>query len=108
MAALGIRRPWTTHEDDIIRAHWGRLTQLEIGAMIGRNFADVSRRGREIGLQPRYRRWTPEDDAVLRKLYRTTPILVLAKRLGFTPAAVAARARLLGVQVHGGRGRQRV
>lgn len=107
MAALGIKRPWTPDEDAAIRAHWGTRSQREIGELIGRNHADVSRRGKELGLPARRRPWTPESDAVLRHLYRETPIRVLAQRLGFTPAAVAARARLLGVQVYGGRGRQR-
>lgn len=107
MAALGIRRPWTQQEDATIRDNWTKLSQREIGILISRNHADVSRRGREIGLPTKHYRWHKFDDDVLRAEFQTTPTRTLARRLGRTPPAVAARAQLLGLQVSGGRGRSR-
>lgn len=42
--------------------------------------------------------WTPEDEALLRQAYATTPVAQLAEQFSTTPVAIYARAKKLGLK----------
>lgn len=92
-------KPWTQREDERLaelvrrRATWGR-----VATEMGRTQLACRARARQIGLGQPIRRWRPEDDTWLRRMWVAgVPTGVIGERLGCTPFAVITRASRLGL-----------
>jgi hypothetical protein len=101
--ALGLparRRPWpwpSRLDAQLIAAAQAREPVAAVARRLGLSPDAVSRHRRHVGLgEPPRRRWTPEEDALVRDAVDDPETLAaLAKRLGRAEGAVAARARQL-------------
>lgn len=101
---LGVHRPvprrrWAAKEDDALRAGYAAgmsCAQIAASALPGRTAGAVGARATKLGLANYARRWTADDDRVLRTLtIAATPIEDAALRLVRTPEALRQRARQL-------------
>jgi hypothetical protein len=107
--ALGLvspaARPYTEDEDAAIRATVASDASVEaLAGRLGRSSGALRLRAAKLGLlrPTRRRRWAPSEDAALRDGYDSgLSCREIARELsGRTPAAVAARARKLGLATH--------
>jgi hypothetical protein len=107
--ALGLAarpaRVYTPAEDAAIRAAMASGESLEaLAARLRRSHGGLRLRAAKLGLLDpiRRRRWAPAEDAVVRDGYDSgLSCHEIARELrGRTPAAIAARARLLGLATH--------
>lgn len=87
-------RPWTTGEVRRLKEAWGRWSTKRIAAELGRSVDAVTHKASRVGLEPRRRSWSPEDDAELLRL-RADGMTVrgIALSMGTTEYAVAGRLR---------------
>ena len=98
-------RPYAPQEDAALRAVFAQRGDLhELAMRLGRSPDALRLRARKLGLHrpaPR-RRWTPDEDAAIRDGYDNglTCAEITAELAGRTVAAVAARARQLGLATH--------
>ncbi len=90
-------RAWEDWEDEYLRAHYPAVTGREIARYLGRTPAMISWRVKRLGISferrdvERMRRWTPEEDAVLRAGFRSRSCREIAEELGRTEASIAGR-----------------
>lgn len=89
--------PWTTEEENTVRALYPTHTPAQIAEQLpGRTAAAVKGRGFVLGLMRPSRVWSPKEDAYLQAHYATTEDAVIAEHLGVTAHAIKARAGRLG------------
>jgi hypothetical protein len=99
-------RRWTIHDDQRLRrltAHGGTLE--DVAQRLGRTPEAIRRRAMRLGISPpaprlaprRARRWTPEEDELLRLHHALNPAR-LAELLGRSDAAVCRRLCALGLR----------
>jgi hypothetical protein len=101
-------RPYTAAEDAIVRAAWVAGADVEELARRLNRAPDALRiRAGQLGLHrpPARRRWRADEDAVVRDGYTDgfTCKQIAGLLVGRTPAAIAARARKLGLATYGRR-----
>lgn len=103
---LGVHRPtprrrWSTEEDDALRAGYAAgmsCAQIVASTLPGRTAGAVGARAAKLGLANYARRWTVEENRLLRALAAdSVPIEEAALRLVRTPEALRQRARQLGL-----------
>lgn len=75
----------------------GNLTQKEIAERFHVHESTVSHIMRALGYGHRNRRWTPDEDAILRERYRTDGPRKLSGELGRSYSAIAHRASVMGI-----------
>ena len=102
---LGLHRPpprrrWASPEDAIVRDGYADgLSCDEIAASLPQRSATaVAARARKLGLATYARRWTPQDDDLLRALLQTRALDDIARFLGRTPEGIRRRADKLALQ----------
>lgn len=97
-------RPWTEKDDDHLRRYYGVKTRRQIATTLGRTVDAVGMRAGLLGLtndrrnKSQARRWTPQEDVALRKLYGRMTIARIAERLERTPASISGRVQQLGIR----------
>lgn len=98
------QKKWTSEEDQTLRDVWGRgFTRLGYQkALPDRSYDAVAFRANVLGLNVRSTkasaRWTPDEDAALRKLWGQIPHDQFEKEIpGRTINAVLGRAKVLGL-----------
>ena len=101
---LGLHRPpprhrWTSAEDATVRDGYADgLSCEEIAASLPQRSATaVAARARKLGLATYARRWTPQDDDLLRALLQIRTLDDTARFLGRTPEAIRRRADKLAL-----------
>lgn len=95
-------------EDDLIRAHYGKMPAQDIGVLMGRSRTAITIRAGRLGLSyqrqfPSWggyvsKRWTDEEINALRKNYRRLPISELCKLFGRTKDQLLKKASALGLR----------
>lgn len=76
---------------------YGNLTQREIAARFHVDVSTVSSAIKAAGLGRKRRRWTPEEDAILRERYRTDGPRRLSTELGRSYGSICHHASELGL-----------
>lgn len=100
-------RPYGADDDETLRERWNGGAELaQLAPELGRSVDALRLRARQLGLSspPPRRRWRPEDDRLLREGYaHGLTCAAIAETLlpERTTGAIAARAALLGLAVHG-------
>jgi DNA-binding CsgD family transcriptional regulator len=97
-------RPWTEEDDTMLRSLYGTMTRADVARQLDRTPVATAERARRLGLtQPSKRastvhKWTPKEDALLRRLYGTMTCEEIARRIGRSTIAIYGRVRILGLR----------
>jgi hypothetical protein len=97
-------RPWTAEEDEKLRTIYHTMSRAEVARELDRTVVAVAFRATELGITRKYRprgdirRWTEEEDALIRQLYGTMPAAEIATHLNRTVPAVVQRIGTLGIR----------
>jgi len=84
---------WTDEEVDYLFKWIGKKTYAEIAKHIGKNKTCVAQYAARKGVFPGHpTAWTPEEEAQLKKLYKTHKIKDIAKLLGRSFASIKNKA----------------
>ncbi len=100
-------RPYDADDDETLRERWNGGAELaQLAPELGRSLGALRLRARQLGLSspPPRRRWRPADNRLLREGYAdglTCAAIAATLLPERTPRAIAARAALLGLAVHG-------
>lgn len=91
---------WTPSEQEKLRAIYSTTAWPELQAVFGRSLEAIQLKAQSLKLQRRFhrepnRRWTAEDDAVLREKYWKLPVREIAELLGRSVQCVPKRAQAL-------------
>ena len=102
---------WTEEEDNIIRENYLEMSYTQLGKLLGKPWYTVKSRARRLGLKKprgwargkgvytRLKSWTGEEIELLKKLYPTQPINVLAELLSrHSKSAIQHKASDLGLR----------
>ena len=82
-----------------IRSHYGKQSNADIAAAIGRTKRSVESAGKRFGLRRKIKRWTTEEtDIILERWHERVPMAVVAEELGRCIAEVSRKAKLLGIR----------
>ena len=93
MSSSSDRRPWTSEEDALLKAMFGKSRTASMARRLGRSYSAVEKRAWMLGLSGEaFAPWTEAEDALLRERYAAMPTQELADMLGKTPQAVTTRA----------------
>lgn len=94
---MSTRRSFTEAEDDYLRANYRTVPYRVLAEHLGRTKLSVQHRIRDLGLTKNVlRRWTPEEDEVIRSSGERT-LADVACQLGRRESEVSARTRVLGL-----------
>jgi len=97
-------RPWTEEDDAHLRRYYGVKTRRQLAATLGRTVDAVGMRAGLLGLTndrrniSQARRWTAQEDLLLRKLYGSMTITRIAEKMERTPASISGRVQQLGIR----------
>jgi len=93
------RRQWTAEEDALIAEHYPLQGSHYTADLLGRSRQATTERARYLGISASKfaGRWTPEEDAILRKLYGTRKVAEIAREVNRTVNSVAGRINALGL-----------
>lgn len=99
MPARRLGRPWSPREDDLVLAGAARgLPATALTKVLGRSAEELQRRKRTLtGTRQERTAFSPAEDAVLAREWRSASPEELAARLSRSAAVVRARARKLGL-----------
>jgi biotin operon repressor len=95
---------WTREEDNVLHKNYRNLSNTKLAAQLGRTRSSVKHRLKKLGLyrieQPRPAPipWTPQETALLRKIYTAHSNRQIAQRLGRTAAMVEKKLSSLGLR----------
>ena len=91
------RRTWTSEEDDYLARNAHTSSLRDLGDALGRSRRSVEHRVQRLSLQRQtLRRWTPEEDALIR-IHLLAGLGAVAQRLDRNPTVVSERAKRLGL-----------
>lgn len=93
--------PWSPHEDAILREGYPKGGSLPLAKELqGRTLAAIRLRAAKLGLRSvkAYKRWTSNEDRLLRFDWGTLSIDALAEKMNRTPIAIYDRAWVLGLE----------
>lgn len=92
------QRHWTPDEDAVLVAH-PQASRAELSQQLGRTIRAIRHRQLALGIYaaPPPRRFTPQDDAIIRELAGTMRASDIAARLDRTPETVTQRMKRLGI-----------
>ena len=98
--------PWTPEDDArIMELRSQGMTFADIAFELGRKAGSTAGRYRrlvagedELGRARQFNPWTPEEDALLTKLWDKQPLLDIAKAVGRSRSACFHRAAFLGIK----------
>lgn len=90
-------RPFTSDEDEYIRAHYSSMSCRDIAVYLGRSKRSIDHRVRRLGVGKQVlRRWTEAEDEVIRSSVGRT-LRDVAAELGRRESEVSTRSRALGI-----------
>ena len=88
-------RNFTQEEDEYIKNHYGSDSGKDIARHLGRSLSGVRKRACKLGLCRKLKRWTPEEDEIIRSSHGRR-LVDVAKELGRAEGEVSARVKKLG------------
>lgn len=89
---------WTSVEDEIVRAKYGTIRNIELAGELGRSEDSLKMRARVLGVaEAGAKPWTKEEDDYLREHYPGTGLKRLSERIGRSRGAISVRAARLGI-----------
>ncbi len=88
-------RNFTKEEDEYIADHYGSDSGKDIARHLERSISGVRKRARKLGLCRKLKRWTHEEDEIIRSSHGRR-LVDVAKELGRGEGEVSARAKKLG------------
>jgi superfamily II DNA or RNA helicase len=93
-----VAKPWTDNEKDILKQYYpiGNGVDKCLEMLPNRTASSIKKMAIILGLKKTGREWTPEEDAIIRKYYKTEKCDV-SKRLNRTRDACRHRAKMLGL-----------
>lgn len=100
------RKPWTEEDDAVLRNADVSITDKALGLQLERSLRSIGHRRDKLGIKKLdLRRWTPEEDALIRESHeaakhtkrRDRRLMDLAQKLGRQLSEVCARSRILGL-----------
>lgn len=96
----GVRRQWDAFDDYVLRRlHANGRSSKWIAAFMCCAVCTIQRRAKPLGLVfDEKHRWTPVEDALLRKRYPDEPAAAIAKDLGLRVPQVHQHAKFLGLK----------
>lgn len=105
------RKPWTEVDLNMLRDHYHNVRSEDLAAVLGHHASEVRNKAAKLGLKKdkawiaetarrttKARRWTPQQEALLRAEYASTPTAELAPRVGMTVDQCNRKAVMLGIK----------
>lgn len=107
----GKRKPWTEVELIMLREHYHHVRSEDLAIVLGHDTSEVRNKASRLGLKKdkawiaettrrntTRRLWLPEQEALLRAEYASTPTAELAPRIGMTVKQCHRKAVMLGIR----------
>lgn len=94
--AVSKYRPWTAAEKQAVQDRYVADGPKKLAAELGRSFEAVCHKAQVLGVRIR-RRWTADDDRLLRNLWGELSVAAIAKKLNRTATTTFWRAQTIGL-----------
>lgn len=88
--------PFTEHEDSVISELYGKITARDIAAQLGRTAEQIRHRATRLQLQLKTKKYTEEEDALIRAHYVSHGPAWISAKTGRSSAAIIMRAKSIG------------
>lgn len=90
---------FTAEEIEYLRSHYGKQSNADIAAALGRTKRSIDHAGKRYGLSVKRRWWTPEEaDIILKRWHERVPMSEVAAELGRSFGEVCRKANLMGIR----------
>ena len=88
---------YTKRQDDFLRKKYSSLKHSVIARTLGRSIISIRKRGAKLGLNKHLKRWTLQEDLLLKRFFLRIPLKDFAKKLNRSSVEVSTRRKQLGL-----------